>query len=99
MEIIAGWLIWSGLVAWIASVRGRSPVGWFFLSVLLSPLIGIIAVLVAPNRRAATIPVAAPMSSAPSTTDTLRELGDLRDRGVITAEDFEAKKGDLLRRL
>lgn len=31
--------------------------------------------------------------------DQLRELGELRDRGVITAEEFEAKKAELLERI
>jgi hypothetical protein len=32
-------------------------------------------------------------------TRTLANLADLRDRGAISAEDYEAKKGDLLGRL
>ncbi|WP_219574006.1 SHOCT domain-containing protein [Streptomyces poriferorum] len=31
--------------------------------------------------------------------DLLRQLGELRDAGVITAADFEAKKADFLSRL
>jgi hypothetical protein len=32
-------------------------------------------------------------------TRTLANLADLRDRGAISAEEYEAKKADLLRRL
>jgi hypothetical protein len=32
-------------------------------------------------------------------TRTLGSLADLRDRGAISAEEYEAKKADLLRRL
>jgi hypothetical protein len=32
-------------------------------------------------------------------TRTLANLADLRDRGAITAEDYEQKKADLLGRL
>ena len=48
---------------------------------------------------------AAAASSAPSqmsaddVTRTLASLADLRDRGAISAEEYEAKKADLLRRL
>ncbi len=45
---------------------------------------------------------AAPASAAVSADDvtrTLASLADLRDRGAISAEDYEAKKADLLRRL
>ncbi|HUQ78438.1 MAG TPA: PH domain-containing protein [Patescibacteria group bacterium] len=40
----------------------------------------------------------APMS-ADDVTRTLANLADLRDRGAISAEDYDAKKSDLLRRL
>lgn len=46
MEIVIGWLIFSLVAAWIASSKGRSGLGVFVLSVLLSPLIGIIVALV-----------------------------------------------------
>jgi len=51
MEIFVLWLAFSGLAAWIASNKGRSGVGVFFLSVLLSPLIGIIVALVMKSKR------------------------------------------------
>jgi PH (Pleckstrin Homology) domain-containing protein/putative oligomerization/nucleic acid binding protein len=55
-------------------------------------------------------PVAAPVSPPPTTpaarsmsseeiTKALGNLADLRDRGAITPEDYEAKKRDLLERL
>jgi hypothetical protein len=37
--------------------------------------------------------------SADEVTRTLASLADLRDRGAISAEEYEAKKADLLRRL
>jgi hypothetical protein len=45
-------------------------------------------------------PAAAPPSmSADDVTRTLANLADLRDRGAISAEEYEAKKADLLGRL
>jgi Bacterial PH domain/Short C-terminal domain len=38
-------------------------------------------------------------SSAAEITQTLARLADLRDRGAITPEEYEAKKDELLRRL
>jgi hypothetical protein len=53
-----------------------------------------------PGPSAAPPPVAAPPSmSADDVTRTLASLADLRDRGAISAEEYEAKKADLLRRL
>jgi hypothetical protein len=47
---------------------------------------------------AATAPPASAMS-ADDVTRTLASLADLRDRGAISAEEYEAKKAELLRRL
>jgi hypothetical protein len=45
-------------------------------------------------------PAAAPASpSSEDTTRTLAALADLRDRGAITPEEYEAKKAELLERL
>ncbi|WP_329521088.1 SHOCT domain-containing protein [Spirillospora sp. NBC_01491] len=68
-----------------------------------------------PIPQPSAIPAPAPQPALPSTHDgpppvvqattpdqvmgLLRQLGELRDAGVITPEDFEAKKKDLLDRL
>jgi len=53
----------------------------------------------APAAAAAPPAPAAPSMSADEVTRTLASLADLRDRGAISAEEYEAKKADLLRRL
>lgn len=49
----------------------------------------------------APAPVAPPPAamSADEVADALTRLGELRDRGIITPEEFEAKKGELLERM
>ncbi len=57
---------------------------------------------VAPHAPAASAAPAAPTRpemTADELTRTLSSLADLRDRGAISAEEYEAKKADLLRRL
>jgi len=53
----------------------------------------------APTPAAAPAAPSAPAMSADDVTRTLASLADLRDRGALSAEDYEAKKADLLRRL
>jgi len=43
---IVGWIGFSILVAWYASTKKRSGIGWFFLSLIVSPLISFIIVAV-----------------------------------------------------
>ncbi len=47
MEIFIIWLALSIVAGVIANKKGRSGWGFFFLAVLLSPIIGIIAALIA----------------------------------------------------
>jgi|GEM_PF-1389355 hypothetical protein len=68
MEIVFLWFMFAVVAGVAASSRGRSGFGWFVLSVLLSPLIGILLVLVLPNLRtqqqAAQLAAAAAAASA-----------------------------------
>jgi uncharacterized membrane protein YdbT with pleckstrin-like domain len=52
-----------------------------------------------PPPAAAAAPVQAPPPAPPSVPEQLQQLADLRDRGVITAEEFETKKAQLLERM
>jgi hypothetical protein len=47
----------------------------------------------------AAAPASAPKVNPDEVTRTLANLADLRDRGAISAEEYEAKKTDLLGRL
>lgn len=53
MEIVLGWLILSILAGAIASSKGRSGVGFFFLAVFLTPLVGILAAAFLPSLKPA----------------------------------------------
>ena len=54
------------------------------------------AVAAAPAMRTSA-PIEASGSSAESPGDKLRQLAGLRDDGIISAEEFEAKKAEILR--
>jgi len=54
MWIVILWLVLCALVGQLAHSNGRSGVLFFFLSLFLSPLIGLIAALVAGRSEAAT---------------------------------------------
>lgn len=43
------WAVLSAGVAWLAASRGRSAIGFFLLSFVFSPLLGLITVLVTRN--------------------------------------------------
>ena len=49
MEIVFFWLLFAGAVGIFAASRGRSGSGFFLLSVVLSPLLGFLIVMLTPN--------------------------------------------------
>jgi hypothetical protein len=51
MLIFIVWLVFTGVVAAAAEARGRSGLGWFFVAFFLSPLIGILLLLIFPNLK------------------------------------------------
>ena len=50
MEIVLGWIVFSIVAGVIANARGRSGFGFFLLSLVLSPLIGILLAACLPSR-------------------------------------------------
>jgi hypothetical protein len=42
------WILLAFCVAAAANARGRNPIGWFFISVLLSPLISLLLLIAFP---------------------------------------------------
>jgi hypothetical protein len=49
MEWVFFWLLCAGVVAFLAHRKGRDAVRWFFIAVLISPLIAFIILLIAPD--------------------------------------------------
>ena len=49
IEAAVFWLIFCVVVGVIASARNRSGIGWFFVSVLISPVLGLILVMCLPR--------------------------------------------------
>ena len=123
MELFLGWLILSSVVAYIASSRGRLALDYFLLSVLLSPLVGLIVLLTKSNlteeakkarirredqdRQIEAFKSAqniGPSGHAPGegtsssklVADELEKLANLRDRGVLTEDEFQTRKSLLL---
>jgi hypothetical protein len=45
------------------------------------------------------VEVSAAAQAQPDIADQIRKLAELRDAGILTSEEFEAKKADLLERL
>lgn len=97
-------------IARVAKRRGQSFWLWFVASIVITPPIAFLALLFVTQRpdRAAAPSAEQPYgawgvttgddSYAGDHTAELERLADLRDRGALTDEEFEAQKARVLRR-
>ena len=89
-------------------LSGGAKALWF-LFVLLIPLVGVLVYLIARGGKMHERAVQQAQqqdeaarryiqeaAGAPNTADQLAQLADLRDRGVITADEFERQKAKVL---
>lgn len=58
------WIVLCFVVAWAAGQKGRSGVGYFFLSLLLSPIIGFLVLIVVPSKAPVTTVAQTPPASS-----------------------------------
>lgn len=88
MTIFFFWLVFSGIVGAIGSSRNIGFAGGFFLSLLLSPLIGLIIVLLSKPKTAS-------MPQQPINYEIVK-LQQMRAAGEITAEEYENRRKAIL---
>ena len=103
--------IWTLIWVFIDIFRSQDLSGWskalWFLFVLLIPLIGVLVYLIARGdsmtertarqaRQQGGYVREAAADSPANTADQLTKLADLRDRGVISAQEFERQKAEVL---
>ena len=104
--------IWVLIYVFIDIFRSHDLSGWakalWFIFVLFIPLIGVLVYLIARGgsmqERAAQqaqrddqqFRSYVQEAAGSSTADQLSKLADLRDRGVITAEEFDREKAKIL---
>lgn len=95
MLFIVVWIIFAAVVGFVASSRGQSGFGFFLLSLVLSPLIGILLSVLLPAKGGqAAAQLALP--GAASAADEIKKLADLLQAGLITQNEYDAKKQQLL---
>ena len=51
MEIFIFWILFAIVIGWIATTKGRSGIGFFLLSIFISPLLGLIIVLIISSNK------------------------------------------------
>lgn len=103
VSLVLIWLSLSALIAEMAESKNRSWAAFFWLSVLVSPLLmWIIAATISPASNP-SLPPEKPsnigVNNNQDFAEKLKKLSELRDEGILTKAEFEAKKKELLDRI
>ena len=101
-----------GIIGWNKNLtfkdRNHSFIGYFMLSFLATPLVGLIlAIALKNNRKVEKVEIQnskdtddnknhSSNSEPIDTTEQIKKLSELKDQGVLTDEEFQSKKKDLL---
>lgn len=95
MELLLFWIIMGVVVGIIANSKGKSFFPWFFYGVMIWPVaLTHIIVTKSENQKAAAAPAAQETQGDP--VDKLAKLAELKEKGVITEEEFQEQKRKLL---
>ncbi|MCA0428357.1 MAG: SHOCT domain-containing protein [Bacteroidetes bacterium] len=101
LPILSGWFILSCIVCWYGIDRKIGASASFFISLLFSPIIGFICVALSERVSKEPEPalVAAPVQQVAEVNvlDELTKLGALKEKGILTDEEFQEQKSKLLK--
>ena len=98
------WLTLLFAVSRYADSQGRRSWPWVLLGVVVSPLLPLLLLYIAgPSKEGERERELAAQTqarlAAPASVSQIKELAELRDAGLLTEEEFQAKRTDLLERI
>ena len=111
MGIFLGWIIFSIIVGALGSGRKIGFAGAFFLSLILSPVIGLIITLFSKDKedekykeevlstqkqQQETLSEIKENSKTISISEELTKLKELKDKGLLSDDEFQKAKDKLL---
>jgi hypothetical protein len=104
MEIFLGWIVLSIVIGVVGAGKEIGGIASFFISILLSPLIGFIVILVSKNKETASFEQQTLINqqkqlnalNSASIPDELSKLAKLKEDNIISEEEFIKLKDKLL---
>jgi hypothetical protein len=110
--LIPVWIIFSLVVSSTAKRKGRDAIGYFFLSLFLSPLFAMLVLLISGDsdkkriaklkedelikKRMSVNEPSVETNFSNNKLENLERLGNLLEKGVITKDEFEIEKKKIL---
>jgi uncharacterized membrane protein len=85
VELFLFWIVLSFVVGYFAKTKNRSGAGWFFFSLVLSPVIGLLVVAIAPK-----------VDSVNSLESQLKTAQAAKEKGLITEEEYQSRRKKII---
>jgi hypothetical protein len=83
-----------------AARKGRSEIAFFWIALLVSPVLaGVIVASLAPAAGEMGAARQSTKSMSVDIVEEIKRLGELREAGLLTDDEFTAKKTELLNRM
>ena len=86
MDLFFLWIVLSIIAGVFAGSKGRSRFGWFLISCLLSPLIGLLLLAILPRQDFVPVVV------HNSLEDKLLEINGLLEKGLLSQEEYNVRR-------
>ena len=102
------WIVFSIMVTAVASAKGRSGCAWFFISLIISPLLAIIVIACLGDSKEKKeeeikqfVKISEDVKNSnneashvekPSVTDQLVKLAEMKEKGLLTDAEYEEAK-------
>lgn len=99
--MIIGWIALSVLCGIYAGNKGKSFFGYFLLAIFLSPLVGFVAAYVIEDEsktfKSNEIKNNNQDKINNSVSDEIIKLNELKEKGILTEEEFNDQKNKILK--
>lgn len=95
MELLFFWIIMGVVVGIIANSKGKSFFPWFLYGVLIWP-VALTHIIVTKSENQEATEAATSQETQGDPVDKLAKLAELKEKGVITEEEFQEQKKKLL---
>ncbi|TLP47203.1 MULTISPECIES: SHOCT domain-containing protein [Cohaesibacter] len=96
MILVVLWLLFALIPGFVASGKGNSFILYFLVSLVLSPIVGLIIALIVPGKTATSPGIQFVAPAKTDVADELRKLSDLHKEGIISEAEFSRKKTELI---
>ena len=93
--IVFFWIVFTIIVTAIGDKRRIGAITTFFVCLILSPIVGFIAVMDSPKKADGNVATNKAVKEI-DYTEQLTRLNDLRKDGALTEEEFNSEKQKLL---